>query len=240
VRDPLDVHRHGRARIGLTYFHNQFGSTLEFLSQTALISFGVPVAALPNISGAYVNSLAYRAQGLEVEVEAKLSRHIFVRGGYTLLDAKVQDSFSSSALRPVFNTAYNFGDIPIGGSSPLKNNRPFRRARNSGYFALQYTRSRFSTSLSGTLVGLRDDSTFLTSDPNGKPSLLLPNHNLDGAYQRLELSGDYHISRQLTAFTEIQNLLSEHYSEAFGYPALPFNFRSGFRLTLGGELWKQK
>ena len=229
---------HGRTRIGLTYFHNEFGNTLEFLSQTALIDFGVPATVLPNISGAYVNSLAYRAQGVEVEIEAKLSHHLFAHGGYTLLDAKVQDSFSSSALRPVFNTAYNFSSTPIGGSGPLKNNRPFRRARNSGYFTLQYARNRFSTSLSGTLVGLRDDSTFLTSDPNGKPSLLLPNHNLDGAYQRLEFSGDYRITQRLTAFTEIQNLLSEHYSEAFGYPALPFNFRSGFRLTLGGELWK--
>jgi vitamin B12 transporter len=231
---------HGHARIGLTYFHNEFGNTLEFLSQTALISFGVPAAALPNVSGAYVNSLSYRTQGLETEIELKLGQHFFARGGYTLLDGKVQQSFSSSALKPVFNTAYNFSTIPIGSSGPLKNNRPFRRARNTGYFALNYTRSRFSTSLNGTLVGLRDDSDFLTSDPNGKPYLLLPNQNLLGRYQRLEFTGDYRITHRLTAYTEIQNLLSEHYSEAFGYPALPLNFRAGFRIALGGESWKLK
>jgi vitamin B12 transporter len=231
---------YGRARIGLTYFHNEFGNTLEFLSQTALISFGVPAAALPNVSGAYVNSLSYRTQGLETEIELKLGQHFFARGGYTLLEGKVQQSFSSSALKPVFNTAYNFGTIPIGGSGPLKNNRPFRRARNTGYFGLNYTRSRFSTSLNGTLVGLRDDSDFLTSDPNGKPFLLLPNQNLLGRYQRLEVTGDYRITHHLTAYTEIQNLLSEHYSEAFGYPALPLNFRAGFRIALGGESWKLK
>lgn len=230
----------GRVRLGLTYFHNEYGNTLEFLSQTALISFGVPAAALPNVSGAYVNSLSYRAQGLETEIEAKLGKHLLARGGYTLLDAKVQNSFASSALKPVFNTAYNFGAIPIGASGPLKNNRPFRRARNSGYFGLQYTQSRFTAALNGTLVGYRDDSDFLSTDPNGKTSLLLPNQNLDGRYQRLEFTGDYHVTHRLTAYAEIQNLLSERYSEAFGYPALPLNFRAGFRVSIGGESWKLK
>ena len=224
----------GRARLGLTYFHNEFGTGLEFLSQTALVnnlSFaGASQSAFSG--GAYVNTLAYRAQGLEVELEAKLGRHLFARGGYTLLDAKVQNSFASSALKPTFNPV--FPTIPIGSSGPLKNNHPFRRARNSGYFGLQYTRSRWSTALNGTLVGLRDDSDFLSS------SLLLPNQNLDGAYQRLELTSEYQVSHRLTAYAEIQNLLSEHYSEAFGYPALPFNFRSGIRITLGGESWKVK
>jgi len=69
-------------------------------------------------------------------------------------------------------------------------------------------------------------------------NLLLPNQNLDGAYQRLELSGDYYVTSYLTADTEIQNLLSQHYSEAFGYPALPLNFRAGIRVSPGGEAWR--
>jgi iron complex outermembrane receptor protein/vitamin B12 transporter len=225
---------HGRARIGATYFHNEFGNGLEFLSQTALgANFGVSTAALPNFTtGAYVNSLAYRAQGLETEIEVKLGNHLFARGGYTLLDAKVQRSFASSALKPTFNTAYNFSKIPIGSSGPLVNNRPFRRARNSGYFGLQYTRSRWNAQLNGTLVGLRDDSDFLSG------SLLLPNQNLDGAYQRVELTGEYRVTHRVSTYVEIQNLLSEHYSEAFGYPALPLSLRSGVRITLGGESWK--
>ena len=222
----------GRVRLGLTYFHNEFGNGLEFLSQTALVnSFGFAGATQQVFSGgAYVNTMAYRAQGLEMEIEAKLSEHLFARGGYTLLDAKVQNSFASSALRPTFNLL--FPTIQIGSSGPLKNNRPFRRARNSGYFGLQYTRSRWNAALNGTLVGLRDDSNFLSG------SLLLPNQNLDGAYQRLELTGEYRVSHRVTSYVEMQNLLSQHYSEAFGYPALPFNFRSGIRVSLGGESWK--
>jgi iron complex outermembrane receptor protein/vitamin B12 transporter len=231
----------GKARVGLTYFHNEFGNGLEYVSNTALVqNFGIapPVVGAAGY-GAYVNSLAYRAQGLEFEAETRVTRHLFVRAGYTLLDAKVQRSFSSSALAPVYNTSFNFSTIAIGAYGPLVGARPFRRARNSGYFGVNYTRSRWSASLNGTLVGMRDDSTFLT-DANYGNSLLLPNHNLDGAYQRIEATGSYRVSSRLTAFTEVQNLLSEHYVETFGYPSLPFNFRSGLKVTLGGESWRLK
>ena len=88
--------------------------------------------------------------------------------------------------------------------------------------------------MNGTLVGYRDDSDFLTT------ALLLPNHNLLGQYQRLEFTGEYRVTHRVAAYFEAQNLLSEHYQEAFGYPALPFNFRTGLRITLGGESWKLK
>ena len=223
---------HGRTRIGLTYFHNQYTNTLEYLSQSALTNTaGFSFASNAAFAGgAYVNTLAYRAQGVEVEGESRLSQHLFARGGYTLLDARVQQSFASSALKPSVNPL--FPGIVIGSSSPLIGGRPFRRARNTGYFGLAYTRSRFSAQLNGTLVGYRDDSDFLST------ALLLPNHNLDGRYQRLELTTDYRIAHNLTAYTEIQNLLSEHYQEAFGYPTLPLNFRSGLRLTFGGESFR--
>ena len=230
----------GKVRVGLTYFHNEFGNGLEYVSNTALVPFGIsPAAANAAGYGAYVNSLAYRAQGLEFEAEARVARHLFVRAGYTLLDAKVQRSFSSSALAPVYNTSSNFSTIAIGAYGPLVGARPFRRARNTGYFGLNYTRSRWSAALNGTLVGMRDDSTFLTDASYGN-SLLLPNHNLDGAYQRLEATGSYRVSSRLTAFAEMQNLLSQRYSETFGYPSLPFNFRSGVKVTLGGESWRLK
>jgi iron complex outermembrane receptor protein/vitamin B12 transporter len=221
----------GLARLGAIYFHNEYNNGLEFVSQANLVTNGFSGATDQAFSGgAYVNTLAYRAQGLEVEAEFKVTQHLFTRGGYTLLDAKVQNSFASSALKPTINPL--FPGILIGSSGPLKNNRPFRRARNTGYFGIEYSRSRWNAQLSGTLVGHRDDSDFLSG------SLLLPNQNLGGSYQRLQLTGEYQMTRHLTGYTEIQNLLNEHYSEAFGYPALPFNFRSGVRITLGGESWK--
>jgi vitamin B12 transporter len=93
--------------------------------------------------------------------------------------------------------------------------------------------------LTGTFVGRRDDSDFL-SDKDFGPTLLLPNRNLDGAYQKIDIGGSYQINRTLSVYSDLQNVLSQHYAEAFGYPALPFTFRSGIRITLGGETWKLK
>jgi vitamin B12 transporter len=231
----------GRARLGLTYFHNEFTNGVEFVPQTGLAELGVPVANLPALEGgAYINSLAFRSQGIEFESEYRINNYLFARGGYTYIDAVVQRSFSSDqGLGESFNPAFNFGDIPIGAYSPLVGARPFRVAPHSGYFGLNYTRSKFYGSLTGSLVGRRDDSDFLL-DANFGPTLLLPNRNLDGAYQRLDLSGGYQITSRLATYASIQNLLSEHYAEAFGFPSLPFTFRSGIKVSFGGESWKIK
>jgi vitamin B12 transporter len=227
----------GRARITLTYFHNEFTNGVEFVPQSALLALGLPAANDPAVQyGAAVNSQAFRAQGAEIATEYEIGSHLFARGGYTYLDALVQQSFSSESL-PSYNPS--FPTIAIGAFSPLVGARPFRRAPHSGYFGLTYNRSKWYGSFTGTLVGHRDDSDFLT-DSNFGNTLLLPNRNLLGAYQRLELGGGYQFTRTLTAYTDIQNLLSEHYSEAFGYPALPFTFRAGVKISFGGESWQWK
>jgi iron complex outermembrane receptor protein/vitamin B12 transporter len=228
----------GRALVGITYFHNEFTNGVEYVPQSGLIELGVPAANLPpfETGGAYLNSLAFRAQGVEIETEYKLSAHVFARGGYTYTDPVVQHSFSSDNLGPSFNTSSNFSNIPIGADSPLVGARPFRVAPHSGYFGINYTRSKFYASLTGTLVGRRDDSDFLV-DSNFGTSLLLPNRNLLGAYQRLELGGGYQVTPRINIYSNIQNLFSEHYFEAFGFPALPLTFRSGIKVNFGGESW---
>ena len=229
----------GRARLNVSFFHNEFTNGVQFLSQSALISLGVPAGAANATSfGAYTNSQAFRALGLESELELRLANHLFARAGYTYLDAVVQHSFSSDALAPSFNGESSFSNIPIGIYAPLDGARPFRRAPHSGYFALQYTYARLDTQLSGTLVSRRDDSTFLFDTSLDGNGLLLPNRNLDGAYQRLELTSTYRINSHISTYANLQNLLNEHYQEAFGYPALPFNLRGGFKFTLGGESWR--
>jgi iron complex outermembrane receptor protein/vitamin B12 transporter len=226
----------GRARIGMTYFHNRFGDGIEFVPQTGLISLGVPPAvAEATAFGAYVNSEVLRAQGAELEASYQLGAHISARAGYTYLDAIVERSFSSDALFPSINPA--FPTVPIGAFSPLRGARPFRRAPHSGYFGIYYGHSRWALALTGTLIGKRDDSDFL-SDKDGGTTLLLPNRNLDASYQRVDASASYRVSRFLSLFSNFQNVLSQHYQEAFGFPALPFTFRSGVKITLGGESWK--
>jgi vitamin B12 transporter len=231
----------GRARLGLTYFHNQFTNGIEDVPPAGLITLGVPETVAEKVAfGAYINSQAFRSQGIEFQAEYKINSHLFARGGYTYTDAVVQRSFSSDqGLGESFNSTSNFGDIPIGAFSPLVGARPFRVAPHSGYFGLNYTHSKFYSSLTGTLVGRRDDSDFLF-DSNFGPNLLLPNRNLDGAYQRLDLSGGYQFTPKLAVYTNIQNLLSEHYAEAFGFPNLPLTFRSGIKINFGGESWGLK
>ncbi len=232
----------GRARVGATWFHDQFTNRVEYVPQSELIELGIAGGGLGTVGaegGAYVNSSAFRSEGAELTAEVKLSRRLFARAGYTYTDAVVQRSFSSDNIYPTYNTSFNFPNIQIGAFSPLVGARPFRVAPHTGFFALHYTQSKFNASLTGTLVGRRDDSDFL-SDSNFGNSLLLPNHNLDGAYQRLELGGGYQATSRINLYANLQNLLSEHYQEAFGYPALPFTFRSGIKFNFGGESWKLK
>ena len=70
--------------------------------------------------------------------------------------------------------------------------------------------------------------------------MLLPNRNLAPGYQKIDFSGTYRINRTLALYTSVENLGSQHYDAAFGFPALPLTFRSGLKITLGGESWKVK
>jgi iron complex outermembrane receptor protein/vitamin B12 transporter len=225
----------GHSRVSLTLFHNEFTNGIEYIPQQGLIDLGVPSAiAAAAAYGATVNSQAYRAQGVETEIEYRVTRDIFARAGYTYVDAQIQRSFTSDAIGPSFNP--NFPTVPIGIYSPLIGARPFRIPPHTGYFETGYRHSRLFASLRSTLVGSRDDSDYLT-DSNGGNSLLLPNRNLDGAYQRVDLVSSYQANRYVAVEANFQNLLSEHYSEAFGYPSLPFMFRLGMKFSLGGESW---
>ena len=232
----------GRAKLGLTYFHNEFGNLIEYVPSQGLVEIGIPPTIVDQLAaafqyGATVNSQAFRGQGAETELEYRLGRNLVARGGYTYLDAVVQRSFSSDALGPSFNPA--FPTIPIGIYSPLVGARPFRRAPHSGYIAVSYHHSPWTASVTGTFIGKRDDSDFLY-DKDGGTSLLLPNRNLDAGYQKLDLGGSYQASHMLSVYADLQNVLDQQYSEAFGYRALPFTFRSGIRVTLGGESWTRK
>lgn len=224
-----------RVLLDLTFYHNQFYDQIEFVSSSALPALGVPIAVANNTGfGATINSMNYLAQGVETQFQFQISKALAARAGYTYLDARVQRSFSSDALGPSINP--NFPDIPIGAFSPLIGARPFRRSPHTGFLSVTYSRSRWDALFQGTFVGPRDDSTFLLgSDLNFGNTLLLPNRNLNAPYQKLDLSGDYRLHRHLTLFASMENLLSERYTVAFGFPSLPFTFRSGVKVTVGGD-----
>jgi len=227
----------GKAQLSVIYFHNEFTNQAEYVPGSALPELGVPAQVAQALSyyGAAVNTLNYRAQGAEASFTYHVNRAVNLRGGWTYTDAVVQQSFASSALAPAINPL--FPTVPIGAYSPLVGARPFRIAPNTGYAGVDWNGRRWFVSAIGTFISRRDDSTFLSDSEFGN-TMLLPNRNLDPGYQKVDLYGSYQLTRHLTAYTSIQNLLNQRYQEAFGYPALPFNIRAGLKFTFGGESWK--
>ncbi|MBZ5504389.1 MAG: TonB-dependent receptor [Acidobacteriia bacterium] len=223
----------GRVKLGVTLYHNRFTNQIESVGPGGLLLLGVPQDVVSQTPfGAFVNSLDTRAMGSETELEVNLGHGFTARAAYTYLDGIVRRSFSSDELFPSFNPA--FPSIPIGAFSPLVGNRPFNRAPHTSSFYLGYARRKLALTMSGNFVGRRDSSTFLF-DSNFGSSLLLPNHNLAAAYQRLDVSGNYRINRYLQLYSSIENLARQHYDPVPGFPALPFNFHSGIKVTLGGD-----
>jgi iron complex outermembrane receptor protein/vitamin B12 transporter len=222
------------------YFHNVFDRQIESVSAAALKQyFGLSFPTNDGIFSAYLNSLAFRAQGAELELVWQPKRSVLVRGGYTYLATHVVQSFASDAVKanqgtPTTNP--NLPGIAIGALGPLIGARPFRRAPNTGYFDVQYTHKRLALALTGALASRSDDSTFLSGeDLNGGNTLLLPNRDLDFGYVKLDVGGTYAWKHGISVFAQVNNLLSDQHIGPIGYPGLPLTFRSGLKLRLGGD-----
>jgi len=230
-----------------SYFHNQFGREIEYVGGRVipnLIPGLTPAgqkqleAALgyyyTNDYGLAVNTQAYRAQGVETTVESGIGRNIFLRGGFTFLDAVVQRSFDSDNEALTGGYAPTYKGIPIGAYSPLVGARPFRRPPNSGFFTTTYTQRKLTAAFTSAFASRSDDSTYLEyADANGGNSLLLPNHDLDHGYAKLDLGGSYQLLTWLEIYGQAENLLNNQHIAPIGYPSLPMNFRSGLRIQWG-------
>lgn len=221
------------------YFHNVFDRQLEGVSSSALVQyFHYPFVYSTSLYSAYLNSLAYRAQGAELEVVWQPVPRLLVRGGYTYLDTKVLQSFASDAVAanngsPTTNP--NFPTIAIGAESPLVGGRVFRRPPHTGYVDAQYTYKHLSLQLLGAMASRADDSTYLDySDFYGGNTLLLPNRNLDFGYVKLDLGAAYAWKHGVSIFAQVNNLLNDQHIGPIGYPGLPLTARAGIKVRLGG------
>jgi vitamin B12 transporter len=240
-----------RVLIKATYFHNEFGRQIENVGYTVVPTLlpnlspeqQLQLETLLKASGAFslaLNSMDFRAQGAEAEVQYGIGRNIFLRGGYTYLDAVVQHSFSSDALSPTFNTGLStgpvpsFSNIPIGVYGPLVGARPFRRPPHSGFFTATYAGRTWTAAFTSAFVSRSDDSTFLgNSDVELGNSLLLPNRNLNQGFASLNLGGSYQLTTAIGAYVQMDNLLNNQHMGPIGYPTLPYQIRSGLRIALG-------
>jgi iron complex outermembrane receptor protein/vitamin B12 transporter len=230
------------------YFHNEFGRDIE------PVGAGLVPALLPNLTTAQqtalegflnsqnaysldLNSLTFRAQGIESTVESGIGKSIFFRGGYTYLDTVVQRSFSSDneTLLGIPPNLFE-GTIPAGIYSPLKGARPFRRPPHTGFFTATYAGRKITGIFTSAFASRSDDSTFLGfMDINQGNSLVLPNRNLDYGYGKLDLGASYKILSWLGVYGQGENLTANRHIAPVGTPSLPFNFRMGLRVELGKE-----
>jgi iron complex outermembrane receptor protein/vitamin B12 transporter len=216
-----------RARVG--YYNNAFEDLLEFLNRAAMARAGVPLEAADAASFAYVNSHSFTAQGVELSVDAAITSMIRFGASYTYLDAEVTQALNASAASNVA-----FPGFKIGAFSPLVGERPFRRPANSGTLFVSYANGPAAVALSAYFAGRRDDTTFLSDEFLGN-SMLLPNQDLDPAYQKVDLSVSYRVHPQAKVYTSIENLFDKEYEAAFGFPSLPFAIRAGVTVTFGGD-----
>lgn len=234
-----------RILVRASYFHNEFGKQLEYVDKYLIPNLlpnltaaqqqqlAAALASYPNAYSFAVNTQAFRAQGVEATAEGGIGRSLFIRGGYTYLDAVVQRSFDSDNEALAGGYAPTFDGIPIGAISPLKGARPFRRPPHSGFITATYSERKLTGILSAAFTSRSDDSTYLEyADQTGGNSLLLPNRNLDYGYAKVDFGGSYQLLSWLSVYGQAENLTSDQHIAPIGYPSLPMNFRAGLRLQL--------
>ena len=166
-------------------------------------------------------------------MEGGIGRSIFLRGGYTYLDAVVQRSFSNDDLALLGPTP-TYNGIPVGAFSPLVGARPFRRAPHTGFFTASYANKGITGVFSSAYVSRTDDSDFPGGyDIDGGNSLLLPNRNLDHGYAKLDLGGSFPMRPWLAIYGQIENLTNNQHIAPIGFVSLPITARAGIRVQWG-------
>ncbi len=94
-----------------------------------------------------------------------------------------------------------------------------RRPQNSGAAWISVNPRRWTLLVGGRVVGERQDSDYLfgiTRNPG---------------YGNLFLSGSYRVTKHLTPYLRMDNLLNEHYEEVLGYTALSRSAIGGVRVA---------
>jgi outer membrane cobalamin receptor len=156
--------------------------------------------------GEYFNVNQAFAQGAEVELQAKIRSRLLLDTAYTYTSTEILSN-----------------PAPID-SQYLPGEPLLRRPKHSATTLLSYLGSKWGANLSGSFVGRRPDDDFFGFDINHA-----------AGYLRADLGGWYAFNSRVTAYANVENALDQRYNEVVGYPALPINFRAGFRFRIGGE-----
>ena len=190
-------------------------------------------------TGAYelsINTEAFRAQGVETTVESGIGRNLFLRGGYTYLDAVVQRSFTNDdvallggPIRPRLQRHSDRRVLAARGRSPL----PPRAAHR--LFHGHLCRQAFHRHVHFRLRQPQRRLHLLEGeDVNGrqKPAAAQPQSRLRlcEARSRRQLPAARAGS---TSIAQAENLLNNSTSRPSAIQACPSTSRVGLRTSLG-------
>jgi outer membrane cobalamin receptor len=171
------------------------------------------IEAIPNPTGVYqfFNLQQSFAQGAEVELQGRINSRLSLTTAYTYTSTEILENPECTPANPC--------SFPYVPGDPL-----LRRPKHSATTLFSYLGTRWGGNLSGSFVGPRPDSDF-----DGF------NINHAAGYVHADIGGWYAINSRVTAYANVENALDRRYNEVLGYPALPVNFRAGFRFRIGGE-----
>ncbi len=194
------------AGIQQDFFHGRYAFNAVYFNNLFHDQINYVTVDPTTFQGQYVNVNEAFAQGAEVELQAKLLSRLQLSAAYTYTSTQILD-----------NPAPIDGQYNVG--QPL-----LRRPKHSATMLLSYRGNRWGANLSGSFVGRRPDDDFF-------------GFNVDHAagYVRADIGGWYAINSRVSAYANVENALDRRYNEVVGYPALPINFRVGFRFRFGGE-----
>ncbi|MEW6209249.1 MAG: TonB-dependent receptor [Acidobacteriota bacterium] len=195
-----------RAIVEVNYFDNRFRDLIVFTFDPD--TFG-PVRLSDGRLTNFINLDHASARGIEAIGAARPVLKLSVRASYTFLRSRLDRANATS--------------LEVG--LPL-----LRRPRHAGAVEVSWIDERFDITVDGTFVGRRrdiDPALGSRFDLDGRPIF-------NEGYARVNASGSYRVSRNLTAFARIENLLNDGYQEVLGFPAYRLNFRAGLRLRIGG------
>ncbi len=196
------------------YFHSQFSHEFEPIVLGA-------VASQPLLS----QTLALRTEGAEAAMRYLPFRRLALEGGYNYLASVTEQSAEAASFNPAFP------EVPIGGLTALRGQRPFDRPPQSGFLRAEYSGSRVNASLQGAFVSHSNGSTQLMETPG----LLLPNRDLSPGYASLDGHLSVVLTSHITMQTQMTNLADNPHLGPIGYVSTPFLIRVGMRIRFGGE-----
>ena len=205
-----------RVKFSANFFHNSFRDIVSFRScpppSLGTCSLPVPPGCPPTELnqvgyGAFFNTDAARADGVNATIEAKPFGWLGIVGNYTYDDSLVLRA--PSAFDPTL----------------APGNRLFLRPLHSANLVLNAAWRRMDWNLAGYYVGRTTDSDFL--------GLRLP--PTLPSYVHMDLGTQFFLGHGVTATAHVGNLLNRHYQDAIGYPALRLNYRAGLKYTWGAK-----